>query len=189
MAAQRSISHQYAGEPELASRAQAAGARFSVVTENVGEAPSAPEMHSAWMKSVHHRENLLDPTVDAVAISVVQRSGQLYAVEDFARTVPALTFEVQEDAVLNALADGSAGVNLLPRSEDARATCRLASGYAGVRQPWFVMRYTTGDLSLVPMELRQKMSSGKFRQAAVGACSSGSGSLFASYAIAVLLYP
>ncbi|MGC2496619.1 MAG: CAP domain-containing protein, partial [Acidobacteriaceae bacterium] len=39
MAERESISHQYEGEPELMVRGQAAGARFSVISENVAEAP------------------------------------------------------------------------------------------------------------------------------------------------------
>lgn len=188
MAADRSIAHQYSGEPELAARAHAAGARFSLVTENVGEAPTAVELHTAWMNSAHHRENLLDPQVDAVAISVIRSGGQLYAVEDFAHTVVWLNFVAQEEAVLAALTHAG-NLNVLPGSEDARDTCRLEHGYAGDRRPTFVMRYTTGDLSRLPDELRRNLVSGHFRQAAVGACDATAGTPFASYAIAVLLYP
>ena len=188
MASAHEIAHQYSGEAELTSRAQAAGARFSVVTENVGEALSAPDLHTAWMNSAHHRENLLDAGVDTVAISVVRQDGRLYAVEDFTRSVAALSLAVQEDAVMSALLQQQ-DVQSLPQSEDARETCRLAHGYAGNRRPWFVMRYTTADLGLLPLELREKLASGRFRQAAVGACAPPDGTPFASYAIAVLLYP
>lgn len=188
MASAHGIAHQYSGEAELAIRAQAAGARFSVVTENVGEALSAPDLHAAWMNSAHHRENLLDPAVDTVAISVVRQDGRLYAVEDFTRSVAALSLPAQENAVASALLQ-RAGVQPVPQSEDARQTCRLMHGYAGDRQPWFVMRYTTADLGLLPRELREKLASGRFRQAAVGACAPPEGTPFTSYAIAVLLYP
>src|ERR1700742_3316719 len=93
MAERQSISHQYPGEPELADRGKNAGARFSVISENVAEAGTAVRIHDAWMNSPGHRENLLDPRVDAVGISVRSRNGQLYAVQDFERKVESLTLE------------------------------------------------------------------------------------------------
>ncbi len=83
MAQRESISHQYPGEPELASRGKNAGARFSMIAENVAEAQTAVRIHDAWMNSPGHRANLLDPHLDAVGISVRSRNGQLYAVQDF----------------------------------------------------------------------------------------------------------
>lgn len=187
MAENRSISHQYSGEQELAARAGAAGVRFSAVLENVGEASTALELHNAWMNSPHHRENLLNRQVDAVAISVVRSGGQLYAVEDFAHSVEELSFERQERAVSSALT-AYPGVKLAAGSEAARATCGTEHGYAGDRQPWFVMRYTTNDLALIPAELKAKLQSGRFHTAAIGACTPAA-SPFAMYALAVLLYP
>ncbi len=64
-------------------RGQAAGARFSVISENVAEAPSALMIQDAWMNSPKHRENLLDPRVDSIGIRVIARGDRLYAVEDF----------------------------------------------------------------------------------------------------------
>ena len=77
----------------LAMRGKAAGAKFSVMAENVAEASTAVVIHDAWMNSPGHRANLLDPQVNAVGISVVRRDGQLYAVQDFERTVVALSFD------------------------------------------------------------------------------------------------
>src|ERR1019366_5569648 len=99
MVEHRSISHQFEGELELAARAREAGAHFSLVTENVAEAPNSAQIHDMWMASVGHRANLLDPNVDSVGIAVVQMKGQLYAVEDFARTVAQMSIEQQEAAV------------------------------------------------------------------------------------------
>ena len=93
------ISHQFAGEPELVSRASTAGARFSRITENVAQAPSALIVQTAWMHSEGHRHNLLDPQVDSVGISVISRNGQMFAVEDFARTVAPLSIRQQEGTV------------------------------------------------------------------------------------------
>ena len=188
MAARESISHQYAGEPELAVRAQSSGARFSVVAENVAEAPDALSIHRGWMESEHHRENLLDPRVDRIAISVLVRSGQLYAVEDFDREVASLSFDQQEDAVAGLLSQ-AAPLAVRVGSEEARETCGKDTGYAGSRKPWFVMRFTAAELSVLPGELRSRLETGKYHQALVGACPPRGTGQFSSYNIAVLLYP
>jgi len=71
----------------------------------------------------------------------------------------------------------------------ARETCTMSTGYAGERRPWFVMRFTSDSLTQVPQELKTRVASGRYRQAAVGACASGKRSAFTSYNFAVLLYP
>jgi uncharacterized protein YkwD len=101
MAERESISHQYPGEPELSARGREAGARFSVIAENVAVAPSAVRIHEAWMKSSGHRANLLDVRVDSVGIAVLSRGGELYAVEDFDRSFGGLSIDEQETTVGN----------------------------------------------------------------------------------------
>lgn len=186
MAQRESISHQYAGEAELTERGRMAGARFSTIAENVAMAPSAATIHTAWMNSPHHRENLLDPDVDSVGISVLQRKGELYAVEDFDRSVERLTLDEQEQEVAELL-QRTAPVQVAT-SEEARQTCSMESGYVG-RRPWFVMRYTAGDLTRLPTELKTKLATGKFHQAVVGACDVPQKQAFTAFNIAVLLYP
>ena len=186
MAQRQSISHQYAGEAELTERGKMAGARFSTIAENVAMAPTAVTIHTAWMNSPHHRENLLDPDVDSVGISVLQRNGELYAVEDFDRSVERLSLDEQESQVAELLQQ-TASVQVAT-SEEARQTCSMESGYAG-RRPWFVMRYTAGDLTRLPEQLKAKLATGKYHQAVVGACQGRQKQAFTSFNIAVLLYP
>ena len=188
MASRGSISHQYPGEPDVSARAQQAGVRFSVISENVAMAPSAVQIHSLWMNSPHHRDNLLDPQVDSVAVRVLRRNGELYAVEDFDRSVANLSIEEQEQQIA-ALLQSTAPLNILPSTEDARHTCAMDSGYAGSRKPWFVMRFTSGDLSHLPQILTDKLATGRYHQAAVGACPATGTQNFSAYNIAVLLYP
>jgi hypothetical protein len=187
MAERESISHQYEGEPDLSARGEGAGARFSEIAENVAEAPSAVMIHDAWMNSPHHRANLLDPKVDSVGISVVSRNGQLYAVEDFDRTVVKLSVEQQENAVQELL-ESTASVKVLRSSDDARRTCAMERGYAGSRQPWFTVRYTATDLTRLPSMLQQKLASGKYSEAVVGACAAQDTQNFSAYSVAVMLY-
>ena len=187
MAARQAISHQFTGEPGLALRVARAGVRFSLVTENVAEAGNSALIHELWMHSEGHRANLLDPKVDSVGIAVVARSGQLYAVQDFARSVESLSL-LQQEAIVGELV-ASGGVAILPDSHDAERTCALSTGFVGARRPWFVMRFTAADLKRLPDELVAKLATSRYHEAAVGACSAQEQSPFTSYQVAVLLYP
>jgi uncharacterized protein YkwD len=180
------VSHQFPGEPELSARGSSAGAHFSLITENVAEAPSSPIIHDLWMHSPGHRANLLDPNVDSIGIAIVSRDNQLYAVEDFARTVETLSLDEQEQEVKSILAQ--TGIAVAGTTPAARQTCEMSTGYAGSRKPWFVMRYTAASLGELPSELKTRLSSGKYHQAVVGACPAETGP-FTAYNIAVLLYP
>ncbi len=184
MARRRTISHQFSGEPDLAERGSATGARFDRITENVAEGPSILGVHDALMRSSGHRANILDPAVDAIGIAVVVCHGQLYAAEDFARTVAPLSLDQQEASVAWLL--DQAGLELFPGA-DARQTCVLSTGYSGNALPAFVMRYTTADLSHLPAALIQRLRSGHEHRAAVGACAPEA-SPFSQYRLAVLLF-
>jgi uncharacterized protein YkwD len=185
MRAAGAISHQFGGEPDLAERASSTGTRFSRVSENVATSGSILEMHTALMNSPHHRENILDPKVNSIGISVVQSGRQLWGVEDFARDVPVLSYLQQEARVAKLMLD--AGVANVEPSPQAREMCRMSTGFSGDR-PAFVMRYTASDLDRLPAQLTQRIGLGHVSSAAVGACSLSEKSDFTSYNIAVVLY-
>lgn len=188
MASRASISHQYPGEMELAARGRQAGFRFSSISENVAQAYTAVLIHEAWMNSPGHRHNLLDPQSDAVGISVLRRNGQLYAVQDFGRTVEDLTFEEQESAVASLLISVTS-LTILDIPEDVHRTCAMGTGYAGSRTPAFVFRYTSGSLTELPEMLQRKLATGLYHEAAVGACAPKDIQSFSYFNIVVLLYP
>jgi len=85
MANHGTISHQFPGETSLPARATKAGARFTSLAENVAQASSAAAVQDLWMHSPPHRANLLDKDMDSVGIGVVERNGELFAVEDFSK--------------------------------------------------------------------------------------------------------
>jgi hypothetical protein len=186
MVQHNSISHQYGGEPDLANRASEAGARFSLITENVAQAPSAILVHTAWMHSEGHRHNLLDPKVDSVGISVISRNGQMFAVEDFARSVAALSLRQQEGAVAGAV--GAFGIAVDSPGEDARQACAGSATAEMSPSPEFVMRYTTDDLKVLPTELATRLRSGRYGRAVVAACAMEGKPEFSMYRVAILLY-
>jgi uncharacterized protein YkwD len=85
MAQRGSAEHGFAGEPNLASRVTQAGARFVWLSENVAQGPAAETIQSAFLKSPNHRANMLDSDMDSIGVGVVERRGQLFAVEDFSK--------------------------------------------------------------------------------------------------------
>ena len=191
MAEHADISHGFPGEPDLSARGATAGVHFSLITENVAEAGEPTIIHDMWMHSEGHRANLLDPEVNVVGIAVVTKEHQVYAVEDFASTVDPLSLNEQETAVANLLS--TTGLSIADSTPDvlanARQTCGMSSGYAGLRQPWFIMRYTASRLNQLPPQIKNRLTSGKYHQAVVGACTPAEPSAFSSYTIAILLYP
>jgi hypothetical protein len=186
MAAQNSLSHQLPGEPSMADRASQAGARFSSLAENVAEGPSAESIHQQWMNSPPHRANLLDAQLDSVGIAVAERNGVLFAVEDFSLAAGKLSVEEQEGIIDAKLR--SRGLRLLSYTSDARRSCVLDNGYAGTHAPSFVLHYATTDLQTLPDLLEQRIQTGNYHSAAVGACPSDAKIGFSKYRIAVLLF-
>jgi Cysteine-rich secretory protein family len=186
MAARNMLSHQLPGEPGMADRASQAGARFSALAENVAEGPSARSIHEQWMNSPPHRANLLDAQLDTVGIGVAERNGVLFAVEDFSTAAGQLSLTQQEAVVDRELQ--SQGLHLLNYTRAARRSCVLDNGYAGSHVPSFVLHYATPDLGALPDLLEQRIRSGKYRSAVVGACPSDAKIGSSNYRIAVLLY-
>jgi uncharacterized protein YkwD len=83
MAQAGTISHQFPGEMDLGARIHMVGVHFTEAAENVAQGPSAAVIHNEWMNSPPHRDNLLDRDLDSIGIAVVERIGQLFAVQDF----------------------------------------------------------------------------------------------------------
>jgi uncharacterized protein YkwD len=85
MARHGSAQHAFEGEPSLSVRVKETGAHFGWLSENVTQGPHARFIHSQFMKSPNHRANILDRDMNSVGVGVVERDGQLFAVEDFAQ--------------------------------------------------------------------------------------------------------
>jgi hypothetical protein len=138
------------------------------------------------MNSPPHRANLLDPHLDSIGIAVAEREGTLFAVEDFSLEIARLPLTEQEGIVDAKLR--SHGLRLLNDKSDARRSCPLDNGYAGAHEPSFVLHYATADLEILPDILEQRLRTGRYHSAAVGACPSDAKLGFSTYRIAVLLY-
>ncbi len=85
MAERGSAQHGFDGEPSLSVRVKQAGARFTWLSENVTQGPSPEFIHVQFMKSPPHRANILDRDMDSIGIGIVERHGQLFAVEDLSQ--------------------------------------------------------------------------------------------------------
>jgi hypothetical protein len=186
MAAQNTLSHQLSGEPDVLARVKQAGAHFSSLAENVAEGPSAENIHKQWMHSPPHRANLLDPQLNSIGIATAERGGILFAVEDFSLATQKLSVEEEEEIVETKLS--ASGLRLLNDRADARRSCVMDNGYAGSRTPSFVLHYATPDLQTLPDILEQRIRTGKYHSAVVGACPSDAKLGFSNYRIAVLLF-
>jgi uncharacterized protein YkwD len=196
MAQRNTLSHQFPGELPLPDRARLAGARYTMIAENVAEGPSPDMIHSGWMHSPPHRANLLAPELTALGVAVVvvtdRRTGAatLFAVQDFSQSVASFSLEQQERQVSSLLTARGLAVSDAQgggATDDARKTCEMDRGWAGSR-PGLVVRYEAADLTHLPEDLEQKVRSGQYRAAAVGACSAGSDGGFTRFRIAVLLF-
>jgi uncharacterized protein YkwD len=85
MAERGSAQHRFEGEPSLSARVKQAGARFHWLSENVTQGPTPRFIHSQFMNSPPHRANILDRDMDSIGVGVVERRGQLFAVEDLSQ--------------------------------------------------------------------------------------------------------
>jgi len=189
MSTELPVAHRYDSEPDLTTRAAAAGAHFSTIEENIAVGWSLPAIHQGWLDSPGHRKNLLNPSIDRVGIAVIQQQNLLFAVADYARTVPVLTQTEVEAAFANLLRARSLIVSR--DSSEARTYCASAGDYHGHRgdSPRFVMRWQNPDVTQLPPELVKVLASSSYQKAAVGSCPAQDiNGAFTIYRVAVLLY-
>lgn len=187
MAAEGPIAHRYGGEPDLTARASEAGAHFSLIEENIAVGSYPGRIHQGWMDSAGHRANLLNPDIDRVGIAVVAAQGVLFAVADYAHSVPVRS-QTQVEAAVAALIRPSR-VAVMRDPGQARAACAMDHGFPGGAQPGFVMRWQDADLSHLPQTLVEKLQDGQYTRAEVGSCPAHSTEgAFTVYRVAVLLF-
>ncbi len=187
MVGQSALSHQYGGEADLDIRVGREGAHFRVVAENLAAAATPEALEVEWMHSPGHRANILDPRLNEIGVGLVRQGGYLWAVEDFSASVAALGSSQIESAIGQLLS--KRGIEPARDVAAARETCAMDHGAAGGLRPKFIMRWEASDLNRLPDVLEQKISTGRYRTAAVGSCNGGSeGPGFTTYHLAVLLF-
>ena len=187
MVGQRTLLHQYGGEADLDTRVGQQGAHFHVVAENLAAAQTPAALEAEWMHSPGHRANILDPRLNEIGVGMVRQGGYLWAVEDFSAAAAALgssQIELTIGQLLN-----QRGIQPAGDVAAARQTCAMDHGAAGGLRPKFIMRWEASSLNRLPDVLEQKISTGRYRTAAVGSCNVGNqGPGFTTYHLAVLLF-
>ena len=78
LAAGRSLSHQFPGEPDGRHRVTSTGLRFSISGENVAYDADAESAHQSLMSSPPHRANILRPEFNAIGIGLIRKGNQVY---------------------------------------------------------------------------------------------------------------
>ena len=185
MADQDTMAHQLPGEPNLEERLTAAGARFSLISENIAIGGSPATIHEGWMNSPGHRRNILEPHVTAVGIAVVHGRNGLFAVEDFSHSFVSLSAEQQEKQISALLT--AKGFHVDGAAEEARKACDGKPEMTGLR-PLTLFRFEAPDLAELPPGLEKKIHSEHYRNVTVGACSTREAAGFARYRMALLFY-
>jgi uncharacterized protein YkwD len=179
------LEHQLPNEPGLEVRAAEAGARFSVIAENIAVGPNPEIIHKGWMNSPGHRKNILDPRLTSVGVAAVRGPGGLFAVQDFSQLVPQLSVEEQEEKVASLLT--AQGFHLSDATDSARKTCKSGAGLADTSAKSMI-RFEVADLNKLPEEIERKIRSRPYRKVAVGACHANAAPGFSRYRIAVLFF-
>jgi len=181
------VEHQLSGEPDLEARLTLAGARFSIIAENIAVASNPEAIHAGWMDSPGHRRNILNPNLTAVGIAAVRGNGGLFAVQDFSLPVTVLSIEQQEKKVISLLT--AMGVHGVTAGDDARKTCDMESGISSsATRSVQAMRLEVSDLSKLPESVEKNLRGLSFQKAQVGACQASNAPGFAHYRVAILLF-
>ncbi len=184
MAEEGELSHQYAGEGNVGQRAARAGVHFRAIAENIATGFSDEQVEQEWMHSPPHRRNILDPTLNAIGVGVVERGSTLYVTEDFAEANEALSPSQVERKVAGLLRHEGVGATM-PRSAAAKA-CDRNSGYPPGGK--LIIRFDIGDLSQLPGQVSAQIRRGDYKRASVAACPGGRQGSFTTYKVAIVLY-
>ena len=185
MSAANKVSYRLGDEPALLARVSQQHLAAMNVAENVAEAPSATAVHQEWMNSADRLANIVDTGWSGVGIGVVQRNGELFVVEDFAKTVEVIQRSLQEQLVSELVS--AQNVSVASDSTVARTYC----GKTPLRvepSPKRVMDYVTNNLHHLPPQAIDHMASTHAHLAAVGACGQVDSGGYTGYRIIVLLY-
>jgi len=107
------LSHQFPGEDPLILRLHAEGVRSDHDGENIALDANVDLAHAALMQSPLHRANILNPSFNAVGISVLHSGSGVYITEDFASVLPDYS-DFEADAVVQQAISDFARAHSLP---------------------------------------------------------------------------
>ena len=182
MASRQKLSHKFRGEAVANERLALTGLHFDREGENVGLNQTPEGAHQGFMHSPPHRANILDPNYNAVGIGVVERGGNLWVTEDFARTFAEYSASGVEEIVAGRISElrGRAGLPALTRryvsalhqdacrmAHEDKLDPRLPMRVSGVRQ---AATFTSTEPQMLPPEAAVIARQRNAQAFAVGAC-------------------
>lgn len=181
MVEDKTLSHQFPGEPDVRQRVVSSGVRFDISGENVAYDRDADSAERSLMHSPPHRANILRPEFTVIGVGVIRAGDSIYVTQDFADRLQEFTPTQAENAVSRAFEQlrRSAGAPLLPRvsqptlrslacdmAKNGRVETDLARDIANVRS---VVAWTASDPRKLPANMQQlrKINASAW---SVGAC-------------------
>jgi hypothetical protein len=181
MAQKGQLSHQFAGEPDLAGRL-APQLRLDQAGENVVYDVTVEGAHEAFMGSAPHRTNVLNGAFDSVGIGIVENGGVIYVVEDFAHRVP----EMKDDDAAERVAErfsmyrqtvGRANLPHVGNERLQQMACSMAQHEAldgkapfSLPRARFAASYATVDPNQLPANVASLAALNGIGHFSVGAC-------------------
>ncbi len=69
---------------------------WTIYGENVGMGPTVSDLHTAFMNSVHHRENILESAFNQIGVGIVVKDGTIYVTEIFVKRASTTTTTVRK---------------------------------------------------------------------------------------------
>ncbi len=183
MSARNQLGHVLEGEPSVANRLAATGLRFNRSGENVGYNTDFNGLHSGWMNSPPHRENILDPRFTLVGIGVVKGDdGVFWATQDFAHGIAQVPADQAEDLAAQSFEKlrSRTGAPELKREDSAtlqKLACEMGnSGQLDPKQVLalpgvhYAITYNNSLPEELPNSARKLAGEKKLTKYAVGAC-------------------
>ena len=202
MIASHRLEHQLSGEPVLLQRiAQASPLPMDRAGENLANASCASGANEVLMRSVPHRQNLLDPGFNIAGVAAFWSKGRLYVVQDFAHEVPSYSAQQSAELVSQAVDEvrQQAGLSELaqftPPNLD-QAACSLAKEnlpnarlLAAAYDNRKIITYTQSRPEVLPPGALRLLRDPAVRQFAVGSCYARNANYpTGMYWVAILLY-
>lgn len=178
MRSHRKVTHESSADgAEFSARLARSGYRASAGAENVAMDRNVERAHEGLMNSSGHRRNILDEKLTAIGIGLAPDPSEdsVYVVQDFATALAVLTDEEAARRVRNAMNGARPPGKFL--DEDTRLSSSFTPILRGLIErdsvkvdagvlpgPGWVVAYTIGDPSELPLEARRALKNGRGRE-------------------------
>ena len=184
MAETNKLSHVLPGEASVADRLASTGLHFNRSGENVGYNSDFNGLHSGWMHSPPHRENILNPNYNLVGIGVARgEDGVYFATQDFAHGTVERTADQAEDLVAQKVEAirAKSGLSALTRQDSPQMhELACSMGRAGKVDPrrvlalpgvHYAITYNNSSPETLPSSASDAAQAKFVTKYSVGACS------------------